>query len=71
MVFKYDKGADVLSIEISKKSIDYAQEMGDFVVHFNKKDKPVLLEVLNAKRFLKKSFKLLPKKVQKRTFSYG
>lgn len=66
MVFKYDSDADVLSVEVSKKPIDYAQEMGDLVVHFTKDNKPVLLEVLDAKRFFKKSLKVLPQESKRR-----
>jgi len=68
MVFKYDQDADILSIEVSKNPIDYAQEIGDLVVHFSAKNKPVLLEILNVKNFFKKSFKLLPAKERRIIF---
>ena len=66
MVFKYDPDADVLSIEASQKPIDYAQEVGDLVVHFTKDNKPVLLEILNAKKFFKRSLKTFPQESKKR-----
>ena len=68
MVFKYDRDADILSIEVSKSPIDYAQEMGDLVVHFSNRDKPVLLEILNVKRFFKKSLRLLPEEEKRGIF---
>ena len=47
----YDADADVLSIEGgSKTQIDHAREMGNFVVHFSKKEEPVLIEVLEASK---------------------
>lgn len=37
MMYKYDKESDVLAVTISKIPFDYAEEMGDFIVHFDKK----------------------------------
>ena len=48
----YDREKDILLIEVSKKPVDYAEEMGSFIVHFSKKGHPVLLEVLDASDFL-------------------
>jgi hypothetical protein len=31
----YEPEADILRIEVSKEPIDYAKEMGNFIVHFN------------------------------------
>jgi len=54
----YDPDADVLSMEVSGKTkIDHATEAGDFIVHFSKKNEPVLVEVLNGSNFLKRSSK--------------
>lgn len=53
---KYDIEADVLSWELSQKTkIDHATEMENVVVHFSKKDTPVLIEVLSASDLFKKS----------------
>lgn len=55
---KYDPDADVLSWEISKKNkIDYASEMGNIIVHFNKNNIPVLIEILEASKFIRQSEK--------------
>lgn len=59
MGYKYDPDADVLAIEISKEPFDYAEEVGDFVVHFTKKGKPVYVEILNAHRFLRDATKTI------------
>lgn len=55
----YEKEADVLSIELSGAPIDHAEEIGNVVVHFTKANKPVLLEILEASAFFKKSSKTL------------
>lgn len=47
----YEPEADVLRVEVSKQPIDYAKEIGNFVVHFSKDDQPVYLEILEAAKF--------------------
>ena len=49
---KYDKESDTLTIEFSEKPIDYAEEEGQIIIHFTKKDEPVLIEILDAKEFI-------------------
>ena len=57
----YEPEADILRIEISKEPIDYAKEMGNFVVHFSPKSLPVYLEILEAKKFLFQTKRILEK----------
>ena len=59
--YKYDSDSDILSVTISKKPFDYAEEMGDFIVHFDKSGKPVYVEILNARSFVKQASTVLPK----------
>jgi len=49
---KYDPQVDVLLIEVSKRPIDHAEELGPVIVHFTKDDKPVALEILDASQFV-------------------
>ncbi|HOJ39941.1 MAG TPA: DUF2283 domain-containing protein [bacterium] len=49
---RYSKDVDALLVELSDKSIDYAEEEGQIIIHFSKDGEPVLLEILNAKEFL-------------------
>ena len=52
----YDSEADVMSWETTQKGkIDYATEIGNFIVHFSKDNRPLLIEVLEASKILKKS----------------
>ena len=64
MKYKYDPESDVLSVSLSSKPFLYAKEMGDVVVHFDKKDKPVYLEFLNAKNFVKKAGDSMPSRLK-------
>lgn len=65
MDYKYDPESNVLSVTISKRPFDYAEEMGDIIVHFDKKNKPVYIEILNANTFITKAITVFPKKTQK------
>lgn len=53
----YEPEADVLRIEVSRGTIDYASEVGNVVVHFSKLGLPLYLEILEATKFLKQSAK--------------
>ena len=52
---KYDPGVDILLVEVSKRPIDHAEELGPVIVHFSKDDKPVALEILDASLFVTKA----------------
>jgi len=49
----YEPEADILRFEISNQPIDYAREVGNFVIHFSKNNLPVYVEILEAKNFQK------------------
>ena len=49
---RYDPGVDVLMVEMSKRPIDHAEELGSIIVHFAKNHKPVALEILDASQFV-------------------
>jgi len=53
----YSREEDILMYEVSDEPIDYADEMGSVIVHFTKSGKPVLLEILDASKFLTQTIK--------------
>lgn len=57
----YEPEADVLMWEISNSSIDHAKEIGNFVVHFTKNNVPVLIEILEASKFMAKTKNVVEK----------
>ena len=59
--FSYEPEADVLTWEIDGKPINYAKEVGNIVVHFTKNNIPVLVEILEASKFLAKAKSLKTK----------
>lgn len=64
MKVKYFEDADLLSLRITDEPYKYARQFDDVIVHYSAKKEPVLIEVVNAAKFLKKTTHLLPKKVQ-------
>lgn len=62
----YEPEADVLTWEISSRAIDHAKEIGNIVAHFSKNNNPVLVEILEASRFIAKSNQLIKHPAQTR-----
>lgn len=66
---EYEKEDDVLMIWFSQKKIDFAEQEGDAIMHFSKKNEPVLLEILDAAKFLKETSKVLPHQLKQQVFT--
>lgn len=50
---KYEEEADVLTIILKDKGkLSHAREMGDFIVHVDKNDEPLFLEILKASKIV-------------------
>ncbi|MBI2641146.1 DUF2283 domain-containing protein [Candidatus Roizmanbacteria bacterium] len=64
MKLRYDKEDDVLMVWFSKEPIDYAEQATDVIMHFSKKNKPVLMEILDASKFLKETSRILPAQIR-------
>ncbi len=47
----YDPEVNILYIELSKRAIVHAIELGNFIIHISEKNTPVLIEVLNASKY--------------------
>lgn len=48
----YDPEANLISWELAKDPIDHTIELGNFIIHLSKTKKPVLIEILNASKFV-------------------
>lgn len=70
MNFKYNKEDDILMVELNDKPIDYAEQSGNLIVHFSPERETVLLEVLEASKFLKQASKSLPQEIKETVFKY-
>lgn len=69
MSLKYYRDDNILVIRLSKIPYEYAEKQGDFIVHFSKENKPVRIEILNAKRFLKETSSILSQEASARFLS--
>ena len=56
---RYSKDTDTLMVKVSDEPVDYAEESGQFIVHFTEDGKPVLLEIQDAKEFVLESLHTL------------
>ncbi len=48
----YDAEANVLCWEIAKDPISHTREFGNFIIHLSKSGKPILIEILDASKFI-------------------
>ena len=54
MKIEYSKDVDIATIELETKGIiDHAEEVENLIIHFTEDNRPVLIEILEAKAFLK------------------
>lgn len=56
---KYDPDSDVLMWETSGRDIDYATQVANVIIHFSKENIPVLIEILEATKFITETKKVL------------
>lgn len=61
----YSPDVDILMIQLSDKKVDDAYETDRMIVHVDKNDEPVLLEIFNGKKYLKELGKTLPEDIQR------
>ena len=66
---RYDKEDDVLMIFLGKGKIDDTQQTGNMIAHLSKKGELLLLEILNASKFLKETSAVFPPEVRRQVLS--
>ncbi|WNZ29560.1 MAG: DUF2283 domain-containing protein [Candidatus Bathyarchaeota archaeon] len=60
---RYDDESDVLTlVVVDKGKLSYAEEVGDIVVHFDEKGKPLFLDILKASKIVPLMVQSLAKK---------
>lgn len=73
MKVRYSKDVDILLLELSKAPIDYAEEVGNTILHYSPKKELVLVEVMHAssilKDLLREAKRALPEDVRKHIIS--
>jgi len=63
MKVTYSQDADVLMIVMSKKKLDDSYQKENMIVQVASDGEPVIIEILNASKFLQQAVTQLPKKV--------
>jgi hypothetical protein len=48
----YDLESNILSWEVAKGNITHAREFGNFIIHLSDNGKPILVEILDASKFV-------------------
>ena len=48
----YDSETNIACIELSTGKIDHVVELGNFIIHVSKTKKPILIEILDASKFI-------------------
>lgn len=51
MKISYDAETDIVICRIARGRIDHAEEKGPLIVHFDPKNRPLLLEIQGASKF--------------------
>lgn len=67
--YRYDKEDDVLMVFLGKGKIDDTQQTGNFISHLSAKGEVLLLEILDASKFLKETSRAFPQEIRKQVFS--
>ncbi|MBU4257127.1 DUF2283 domain-containing protein [Patescibacteria group bacterium] len=49
---QYDPEANIICWEIAKGEINHAREFGNFIIHLSDNNKPILIEILDASKFI-------------------
>ena len=55
---EYDNETNLISWEITGGKIDHAREFGNFIIHLSSSGKPILVEILDASKFVGQVSKL-------------
>lgn len=67
--YRYDKEDDVLMVFLGKGKIDDAVQSGNIISHFSVRGELLLLEILDASKFLEATSKILPSQVKQHIFA--
>ena len=65
MKITYSKDVDILMMELTSEPIAYAEKRNKVVIHFNNRHEPVALEMLDAKDLLRKTYRALPRDIER------
>lgn len=50
MKYEYDAETDILVIKLKDEKPDFGEQVGNIITHYNKENKPVEIEILDASK---------------------
>ena len=62
MEYKYDPQTDILLIKLSKEKPDFGEQRENIITHYNKRGKPIEIEILDARKTAAKIVETIFKK---------
>ena len=73
MIYRYDRRTDILLLILGRGKLDFGEQKGNIITHYDKKGKPLEIEILNARKTNIEMFKAIlgtrkritPKEIQK------
>ena len=66
---RYDREDDALMIFLGKGKIDDTQQTGNMIAHLSNKGEVLLLEILNASKFLKETSQAFPADIRRQVLA--
>ena len=67
----YDPEANLISWELTKGQISHAVELGNFIIHLSPANTPILIEILNASKFIGQFDRIKLEEFKKQIASIG
>ena len=67
--YRYDKQDDILMVFLGKGKIDDAQQSGNIISHLSAKGEVLLLEILDASKFLKETSQVFPANIRQQVLT--
>lgn len=61
----YDPEANIMCLQLAQGEINHVREFGNFIIHVSKSEKPILIEILDASKFIGQVDKLKIKDINK------
>ena len=50
MIYRYDRKTDILVLILGKGKLDFAEQEGEIITHYNKSGRPLEIEILDARK---------------------
>ena len=66
MLYSYDQDTDILTIRLTEQKPDFGEQRENIITHYDKENKPVEFEILDARRTVLKILETIVNRKQAR-----